>query len=352
LPGRPAPGDDGVVSTVTTSSVTTTGQAGPAAEDLEALRGRLTGYCYRMLGSAADADDAVQETFLRACQALDRYDAARGRLSTWVHQIATNVCLDLLRGARRRAMAIDLGPARTSLAPGDFGTPLPADRFIEPIPDARVIYATDPAEIATQRQTVRLAFISALQRLAPRQRAVLVLREVLCFSAGETAEVLQTSVPAVNSALQRARARLDATRAQATDVFAPDDPAQRRLLEDYVAAFEAHDIAGLQRLLHADARASMPPFAWWLDGRDTILALMASSDACVGDRLVPVPINGSPGFRQYRLDGAGELRPFALSLAELRGGRVAHTVTFLGSAGRFAEFGLPAQLEPAAAAPR
>lgn len=324
----------------------------PTAEDLEALRGRLTGYCYRMLGSAADADDAVQETFLRAYQALDRYDVERGRLSTWVHRIATNICLDLLRGARRRAMAVDLGPARASVAPGELGAPLPADRFIEPIPDTRVISATDPAEIAEQRQTVRLAFIAALQRLAPRQRAVLVLREVLSFSAEETALVLQTSVPAVNSALQRARARLDANRPEPTEVFQPGDPVQRRLLEHYVTAFEAHDIAGLQRLLREDARSSMPPFAWWLDGRDTILAVMAASDACEGDRLVPVPINGSPGFGQYRLDDEGVPRPFALLLAEVRGGRVAHLVTFLGSADRFSEFGLPTCLEPASAAAR
>lgn len=332
--------------------MTATEQTAPAAEDLEALRGRLTGYCYRMLGSAADADDAVQETLLRAYQALDRYDAARGRLTTWVHRIATNVCLDLLRGARRRALAVDLGPARTSPAPGGLGAPLPADRFIEPIPDARVISATDPAEIAEQRQTIRLAFLAALQRLAPRQRAVLVLREVLSFSAEETAQVLQTSVPAVNSALQRARARLDAARPDPAEVFAPDDPVQRRLLEHYVTAFEAHDIVGLQRLLRADARSSMPPFAWWLDGRDTILAVMAGSDACEGDRLVPVPINGSPGFGQYRLDGEGVPRPFALLLAEVRGGLVAQLVTFLGSACRFAEFSLPAHLEPASGKPR
>ncbi len=317
----------------------------PTIEDLEALRGRLTGYCYRLLGSAADTDDAVQETIIRAHNALDRFDAERGRLSTWVHRIATNVCLDLLRTASRRELAIDFGPARTGAESSDLGVPLPSERFVEPMPDAQLLTATDPAEIAEQRQSVRLAFIAALQRLAPRQRAVLLLREVLSFSAEESAEILETSVPAVNSALQRARARLAAARPETTEVLAPDDPDQQRLLDDYVAAFEAHDIAALTRVLCADARSSMPPFAWWFEGRDAILAAMTASDACVGDRLLPVPINGSPGFGQYRLVDS-VLRPFALVIAETSDGRIAHLITFLGTAERFEEFGLPPLLEP------
>ncbi len=326
--------------------VDTADPTAPTVDDLEALRGRLTGYCYRMLGSAADADDAVQETIIRAHRALDRFDSSRASLSTWVHRIATNVCVDLVRSARRRELAIHLGPARTSATSADLGAPLPADRFVEPIPDARIITATDPAEIADQRQTVRLAFIAALQRLAPRQRAVLLLREVLSFSAEETAEILETTVPAVNSALQRARARIAEARPEPTEVFAPDDPDQRRLLHDYLTAFEAHDIEALTRLLRADARSSMPPFAWWLDGRDSVLAVLAASDACVGDRLLPVPINGSPGFGQFRADGDGMLRPFALVVVEVRDGGIAHLITFLGSAERFAEFGLPDRIDP------
>lgn len=302
---------------------------------------QLTGYCYRMLGNAADTDDAVQETIVRAYRALDRYEPSLSKLSTWVHRIAANICLDQLRGAQRRLLSTDLGPARSPAASSDLGSPLSADVFIEPMPDSKTIATTDPAEIAEQRHTVRLAFIAALQHLAPRQRAVLVLRDVLAFSADETAEIIEATVPAVNSALQRARTRMAQSPLVATDILRPDDAHQRTLLEDYVAAFEAHDIDSLKRLLRDDARSSMPPFGWWLDGRESITTVMAASDACEGDRLVAVPMNGSPGFGQYRLDGDGVPRPFALVLVEVRGNRVSHLVTFLGSADRFAEFGLP-----------
>lgn len=313
----------------------------PTVDDLEALRGPLTGYCYRMLGSAADTDDAVQDTVIRAYSALDRYDPDRTALSTWVHRIATNICLDHLRVARRRGTSMELGPARTE--PGDIGEPLPADRFVEPMPDSRLITATDPAEIVAQRATVRLAFVTALQVLAPRQRAVLVLRDVLAFSAEETADVLDTSVAAVNSALQRARARLDAARSVTTDPLLPDDAEQRQLLNSYVAAFEAHDIPALRKLLRDDATTSMPPFAWWLDGADVIAAVMATGDACIDDRLLPVAINGAPGFGQYRLED-GVHHPFALLLIETSGDKVAELTTFLGTADRFPEFGLPTKL--------
>jgi RNA polymerase sigma-70 factor (TIGR02960 family) len=309
-----------------------------AVEELEAQRLPLTGFCYRMLGSAADADDAVQETLVRAYRNLARYDPDRARLGTWLHRVAANVCIDMLRGARRRALAVDMGPAAEG---GELGVPLPADRFVEPMPDARLFGVTDPAERVVGRETVRLAFLAALQRLVPRQRAVLVLRDVLAFSAQETAEILDSSVAAVNSALQRARAALADDPPARADVLDPENAEQRDLLDRYVAAFEAHDIDGLARLLREDATSSMPPFAWWLSGASRIVAVMAASDACAGDRLLPTVINGSPGFGQYRPDPDGELRPFALILLELRENRVAHIVTFLGSAGRFAEFGLP-----------
>lgn len=182
-------------------------QLRPTIDDLEDLRGRLTAYCYRMLGNVADTDDAVQETILRAYKALDRYDPSQAQLSTWVHRIATNICLDLLRGSRRRSVPTDLGPARTGATSGELGVPLSSDHFVELIPDSRVISATDPAEIVEQRLSVRYAFIAVLQQLAPRQRAVLLLRDVLTFSAEESAHIIGTTVPAVNSALQRARAR-------------------------------------------------------------------------------------------------------------------------------------------------
>jgi RNA polymerase sigma-70 factor (TIGR02960 family) len=309
-----------------------------AVEELEAQRLPLTGFCYRMLGSATDADDAVQETLVRAYRNLARYDPDRARLSTWLHRVAANVCIDMLRGARRRALAIDMGPAAED---AELGVPLPAYRFVEPMPDARLFGVTDPAERVVGRETVRLAFLAALQRLVPRQRAVLVLRDVLAFSAQETAEILDSSVAAVNSALQRARAALADDPPARADVLDPENAEQRDLLDRYVAAFEAHDIDGLARLLREDATSSMPPFAWWLSGVSRIVAVMGASDACAGDRLLPTVINGSPGFGQYRPDPDGELRPFALILLELRENRVAHIVTFLGSAGRFAEFGLP-----------
>jgi len=321
--------------------VTTSAPTRHALDDeLESLRGPLTGYCYRMLGAAADADDAVQETMLRATRSLDRFDPRRARLTTWVHRIATNVCLDMLRGAGRRALSVDLGPA--SDGPEGLGTPLPPERFVEPMPDSRLITATDPAEVIVQRESVRLAFVAALQALSPRERATLVLRDVLAFSAQESADILGTSVPAVTSALQRARARLEASRPAPDDIAAPEDPAQHDLLRRYIAAFEAHDVAALTALLREDAVTSMPPFAWWMRGAAAIARLMAASDACARDRLLPTAINGGPGLGQYRPDGAGVLQPFALVLLEVRGGLVAQTVTFLGTGARFAEFGLPA----------
>ncbi|WP_345216537.1 sigma-70 family RNA polymerase sigma factor [Georgenia halophila] len=308
-----------------------------SVDDLEALRGPLTGYCYRMLGAAADTDDAVQETVIRAHRSLDRFDPSRARLSTWVHAIATNVCLDMLRGASRRALLMDVPPA----VGGDIGAPLPPDRWVEPMPDSRLLGAADPGDVVVRRETVRLAFVAALQHLPPRQRAVLILRDVLAYSAHECADILETSIPAVNSALQRARGTLEAVRPAPADVLDPDDEQQQELLRRYVAAFEAHDVDRLAMLLREDAITSMPPFMWWLQGPERIASLMAASDACSQDRLLPTAINGSPGLAQYRPDQDGSLRPFALVLLELREGRVAHTVTFLGSAGRFAEFGLP-----------
>lgn len=312
-------------------------------DDLEALRGPLTGYCYRMLGAAADTDDAVQETLARAFRKLELFDPERAQLTTWLHRIATNVCLDMLRGAARRALVVDPGPA----SPGpDLGTPLPADRWIEPMPDSRLLLAADPSDVAVKRETIRLAFVAALQRLAPRQRAVLILRDVLEFTARETAATLETTVAAVNSTLQRARATLAADPPAPTDASDPADPEQQLLLRRYVAAFESHDVALLSALLREDALSSMPPFPWVLRGHARITAVLAASDACAGDRLVPTSINGMPGFGQYRPDEEQVLRPFALLALELRDGLVGHLTTFLGTGDRFAEFDLPDFLEP------
>ncbi|TDE59917.1 sigma-70 family RNA polymerase sigma factor [Nonomuraea mesophila] len=293
--------------------------------ELERHRVALTGYCYRMLGSGFEAEDAVQETFVKAWRT---YDPARGALRTWLFHLATNVCLDMLRGPQRRARAMDLGPAAT---PGDaLGEPLPPSRWIQPVPDAKVL---DPAELAVDRETVRLAFVAALQHLPPRQRAVLILRDVLAWSAAETATLLSTTVASVNSALQRARAKLPPA-GQA------DETVDESLLARYVSAFERYDVAALVSLLHEDATSEMPPFAWWLGGREhihTVLTAAAASGQapCEGSRLLPTRANGSPAFGQY-LNG----EPFALVVLDVAGGRIAGETTFLDP-GLFPFFGLP-----------
>lgn len=306
--------------------------------DLEALRVPLTAYACRMLGASIDSDDAAQEAILRAHRRRDQFDPARGSLRTWVFRIATNVCLDLLRSAGRRALSVDIGPA--SADGSTLGAPLPSDRFVEPMPSSALLSATDPAELVVERESVRLAFVAALQHLPPRQRATLILREVLLFSATETAALLETSPAAVNSALQRARETLARHRPSPAEPYDPADAAQRALLDRYVAAFEAHDVRALTDVLRDDATTSMPPFGWWVQGGARIAALVATG-GCAGARLVPTDINGAPGFGQYRPDDEGILRPFALVLVQTREGRIADSVTFLGSAARFAEFGLP-----------
>lgn len=311
-------------------------------EDLEALRVPLTGYCYRLLGSAADTDDAVQETLIRAADRLDGFDPARAQLTTWVHRIATNICLDLLSAAKRRALVMDL---EDSAAGRGLGRPLPPDAWIEPMPDSRLLDARDPGAVVEGQETVRLAFITVLQHLAPRQRAVLVLRDVLAFSARETAEILGTTVASVTSALQRARAVLAERRPDPFDVGDPQDAAQRALLRRYVTAFEAHDVVGLTAVLREDAIASMPPFRWRLSGARQIAEITASSDSCAGARLVLCRLNGGIGVGQYRPDDAGVLRPFALVALTLHDGWITQIITFLGTQDRFAEFGLPVVLD-------
>jgi RNA polymerase sigma-70 factor, ECF subfamily len=305
-----------------------------SAEDLDQYRVGLTGYCYRMLGAAAEAEDAVQETLLRAWRAAETYDPAKAALSTWLYRIATNICLDMTRSAQRRAIAMDLGPAAT---PGpDIGEPLPPSRWVGPMPDARVL-PSDPAEIAAQRESVRLAFVATLQQLPPRQRAVLILRDVLAWPAAEVAALLDTSVPSVNSALQRARATIRPP--------APADPLDdehRALLDRYVDAFERYDVAALTALLHEDATMSMPPFPWWLRGREDIrVALEHSDGTCVGHRLLPTTVNGAAAFGQYAPTEHG-YEPFALVVIEVAGGLITDTTTFLDVTGEFFRFGLPA----------
>jgi RNA polymerase sigma-70 factor (ECF subfamily) len=311
---------------------------------LEQHRVELTAYCYRMLGSSFDAEDAVQETLLRAWRSFDRFEG-RASPRTWLYRIATNVCLDVLNGRQRRARPMDLGPARTAEAP--LGEALPEATWIQPIPDGRVLPEDgDPAELAVSRETVRLAFIAALQHLPPRQRAVLILREVLRWKASEVAELLDTTVASVNSALQRARATLAVSDVTATGAQTMDE-AQRALLARYVDAFERYDLDSLTSLLREDATWSMPPYELWLQTHDDIrLWCLGPGIGCRGSRLVPTVANGSPAFGQYKPGGpGGSYEPWSLQVLELSVGRISGITFFLDTARLFPLFGLPLRLE-------
>lgn len=311
---------------------------------LERFRVELAGYCYRLLASPFEAEDAVQETLLRAWRNLDRFDERRAPLRSWLYSIATNVCVDMLRSAQRRARPMDLGP---SASPGpDLGRPLPESAWVQPVPASRVLPAHgDPAELATQRETIRLAFIAALQHLPPRQRAVLILREVLSWKADEIARTLDTTVAAVTSALQRARATLRVVQTGSAEPFDPMNQAQRDLLSRYCEAFERYDVEALVSLLHEDAITSMPPFPWWLHGRAEIhRALLAAGRPCEGARLVRTAANGSPAFAQYRPGATGGYEPFALVVLELSGGAITELTTYLDVERLFPLFDLTAEL--------
>jgi RNA polymerase sigma-70 factor (ECF subfamily) len=307
---------------------------------LEQHRPDLVGHCYRMLGSAFDADDAAQETLERAWRSRDRFEG-RAAVRTWLHRIATNVCLDMLESRARRARPMDLGPA--GAADGPLPEKLPEATWISPIPDARVLADTlDPAELLASRQTIRMAFVAALQRLPPRQRAVLLLREVLSWEAAEVAELLGTTVASVNSALQRARATLEAREAP-PETHAALGEAQRALLDRYVDAFVRVDVDALVSLLHEDATWSMPPYALWLRGPASVRAwLLRVGAGCRGSRMVPTVANGSPAFAQYRASGpGGAFEPWALQIVDVSGGKLAGVCSYLDAARIFPLFGLP-----------
>jgi RNA polymerase sigma-70 factor (ECF subfamily) len=311
-------------------------QGGTAS--LEQYRPELTGFCYRMLGSPFDADDAVQETLLRAWQKIDGFEG-RSSLRSWLYRIATNVCLDALRAGKRRALPMDLSsPVPSSTQPGE---PLPEATWLLPVADAQVANGGDPAERAVLNDSIRLAFVAALQHLPPRQRATLLLREVLAWSAADVAELLETSVPAVNSALQRARATLADVGPAAPEALGETE---RALLARYVAAFEAYDIDALVALLHHDASISMPPLALWLQGLEDLRGwYLGHGIGCKGSRLVPIGLNGSPGFAQYRVCPEGGHEAWSLQVVELSGGRVRHVHHFLGPE-LFLQLGLPTRL--------
>jgi RNA polymerase sigma-70 factor, ECF subfamily len=319
-----------------------------AHSDLEPFRRELTGYCYRMLGSGFEAEDAVQETMVRAWRHAEGFEG-RSSLRSWLYRIATNVCIDMRRQVQRRARPMEMGPASPP-EESRLGPPLPEATWVTPIPDAGAAPAgADPAEVSQYRESIRLAFVTALQHLPGRQRAALILCEVLRWQVAEVAELLGTSVPAVNSALQRARGTLRALPAQGHTSSL--DNADAELLARYVDAFERYDIERLVTLLREDAVQSMPPFAMWIQGAVDIGRWMVEPgpSACRGSRLVRTSANGCPAFGQYKPDPAGGYAPWALQVLEVSGGKIAEMhffLAFLDPERLFPQFGLPLHLDP------
>ncbi|MGH4035845.1 sigma-70 family RNA polymerase sigma factor [Actinomycetota bacterium Odt1-20B] len=312
---------------------------------LEGHRTELTGYCYRMLGSAFEAEDAVQDTLVRAWRNIDKFEG-RSSLRSWLYRIATNVCLDMLNAGNKRARPMDL-TAAAPLAQAAL-TPRADNVWLEPMPDARVLPSvSDPAEAAVAKESVRLAFMAALQQLPPKQRAVLILREVLAWKASEVAELIDTSVASVNSALQRARATLAETPKDDTATSDPLDEDQQKLLDRYVAAFEGYDMKALTELLAEDAVMTMPPFDLWLQGTSDITGFMSTMGAaCANGRLLPVSVNGTPGFAQYKPDpDNGGFMPWSIQVIEISEGRIAGFHCFLDTERWFPLFGVPLHLD-------
>jgi RNA polymerase sigma-70 factor (ECF subfamily) len=312
---------------------------------LESHRSELIAHCYRMLGSPFEAEDAVQDTFIRAWKSYARFEG-RASLRSWLYRIATNVCLDMLSGRERRALPMDLGPAVAPVI--ENLNVLPEATWVQPIPDGLAVSGGDPAEVAVARETIKLAFVSALQHLPPRQRAVLIFCEVLRWKAAEVAELLETSVASVNSALQRARATLEAANVQSADaptVLSAEDTA---LLARYVTAFEQYDMEALTELMTEEATQSMPPYDLWLHGRDDVLTWwFGPGIECAGSRVIPtLSANGSPAFGQYKRSASGTgFDPWALQVLELSGGRIVQFTFFLDTDTLFPLFGLPAHLD-------
>jgi RNA polymerase sigma-70 factor (ECF subfamily) len=313
-------------------------------EQFELVRRELIAHCYRMLASPFEAEDAVQETFIRAWKGIERFEG-RAALRSWLYRIATNVCLDMLSSRERRARPMDLGPSREPIV--ENLNSLPEVAWIQPAPDGLVLPEGDPADVAVARESIRLAFVAALQHLPPRQRAVLLLCEVLRWQASEVAELLETSVASVNSALQRARATLadqDLDAGRPVDALEESD---RELLSRYVDAFQRYDIDALTSLIQEDATQSMPPYDLWLSGRDDIFRWwFGPGIGCEGSRVVPtVAANGSPAFGQYKPAEGGGYEPWALQVVEIADGKIAELTFFLETDTLFPLFGLPPRID-------
>jgi RNA polymerase sigma-70 factor (ECF subfamily) len=331
---------------MTSVSTELTGVTDTVAELETALRryrGELVGYCYRMLGSSFDAEDAVQETLVRAWRGHDKFEG-RSALRSWLYRIATNVCLDMVSGRNRRARPMDLSASAWQPVESSLAARQPENTWVEPILDAQIsTVGSDPADQAVARESIRLAFVAALQYLPPRQRAVLILREVLRWKAEEVAVLMETSVASVNSALQRARATIGDRGVSSSDAFDPLDADQQELLARYVEAFERYDVETLVDLLHEDATQNMPPFEMWLQGSADIVAWMhGPGRECRGSRFIRTVANGAPALAQYRPSGPGGLHePFSLIVLDIVDNRIAGTTNFLDTA-LFPLLGLPA----------
>ncbi|WP_067531317.1 sigma-70 family RNA polymerase sigma factor [Nocardia crassostreae] len=311
-------------------------------QSFEWHRRELCAYAYRMLGSSFEAEDAVQETFTRAWKSYDSFEG-RSSLRSWLYKITTNVCLDMLDGPQRRARPMDLsGPSTPdSLLP----MPEPDYVWVEPIPNA-LAFGADPAEAASAKDTLRLAFVAAVQHLLATQRAILIMRKVLRFSASETADMLNVSPASVNSALQRARATMSKVNEVSTpsDVFDESNEQQRKLIDDFVKAFESYDMEALTELLKADVALSMPPISLWISGPENVAAFMVGTGhACRDSRMVPVGANGMPAFAHYKPspDEAGVWIPWSITMLELDGDRIAGLNFFLDTDKLFPLFGVP-----------
>ncbi|MGH3496764.1 MAG: sigma-70 family RNA polymerase sigma factor [Nocardioidaceae bacterium] len=331
----------------TTEQRSTAGPAQPADDDFPRLtdpyRRELFAHCYRMLGSVHDAEDLVQETYLRAWRSYHNFEN-RSSLRTWLYRIATNACLTALAGRDKRPLPTGLGAPSSN--PDEPLIETPEVSWLEPVPDAMASSErNDPAEIVASRESIRLAFIAALQHLPPRQRAVLILRDVLQWRAAETAEALGTTTVAVNSILQRARAQLAQAALTQDSIVEPTSPEQRELLDRYVTAFWEKDIATIVEMFTHDAVWEMPPFTGWYQGPETIGRLIDTQ--CPGQRhdmrMVPTWANGQPAFGLYMRGADDQFWPFHLQVLTLSPDGVSHVAAFFDTE-LFAFFGLPKSL--------
>jgi len=326
---------------MTTPTTPTTPTESEGLSGLERYRPELLAHCYRMLGSVHDAEDLVQETYLRAWKSQDTFEG-RSSMRTWLYRIATNACLTALQSRGRRPLPTGLGQE----ASDPFATLVtqPEVPWLEPVPDVLVTdLPDDPAAVVTSRESIRLAFVAALQNLPPRQRAVLVLREVLAWRASEVAEALGTSTAAVNSMLQRARAQIEQAGLSRDDVVEPKEPENRELLDRYVAAFENYDVDAMVSLFTEDAIWEMPPFPGWYQGARTIGDLISTQCPASGPadmRMLPTSANGQPAFALYMRDADGVHRAFQIQVLTVTEGAVSHVGTFFDTQ-LFEAFRLP-----------